>query len=270
MISALLMPALVLGGMGLLFGLGLGFASIKFRIDKDPNLPPICEALPAANCGGCGYTDCEAFADAVIKGGAKPTGCPVGGEDSARRIGEILGIAVDKTVHTCAYIKCGGCDSKSTFRYDYFGLRDCRAAMQLAGGGSKSCACGCSGVGSCVEACEFNAIYMEDGIAAVDPEKCIACTMCVSACPKNLIKMVPDKNKIHVACNSKDPGREVRKYCKVGCIGCKLCEKGCGFDAIHIKNNLASIIYAKCTQCGACIAKCPSKSIVNGLQKAVR
>ncbi|MDR2650283.1 MAG: RnfABCDGE type electron transport complex subunit B [Clostridiales bacterium] len=262
MFTALLVPALLLGGMGLLFGLGLGFAAIKFRVDTDPRLSLIREALPGANCGGCGYAGCEAFAEAALKGEAKPNGCPVGGEASAKRIGEILGVSVEVPERRRAFIRCVGCESKSTFRYDYFGLYDCNAVMQLAGGGSKSCAYGCLGVGSCRAACQFDAISMVDGIAVVDPEKCTACGMCVKACPKHLIRMVPYKNKIHVACHSEDNGRDVRKNCKVGCIGCRLCEKACAYDAVHVKNNYASVDYAKCTQCGACVAKCPSKCII--------
>jgi len=262
MFGALFMPMLLLGGMGLLFGLGLGFAAIKFRVDTDPKFPLIREALPGANCGGCGYAGCDAFAEAVLKNETNPNGCPVGGNKSAEHIGGILGITVEKLTHMRAFIRCGGCESKSTFRYDYFGLSDCKAASQLAGGGSKSCTYGCLGAGSCIEACKFDAISTVDGIAVVDPEKCTACGMCVKSCPKNLILMVPYKNKIHVNCNSKVPGREVRKECKLGCIGCKLCEKACSYDSIHVRSNLARIDYGKCSQCGVCVDKCPSKCII--------
>jgi ferredoxin len=178
------------------------------------------------------------------------------------KLGEILGVPVTIKGRQNAFNRCGGCESKSTFRYDYRGLKDCKAAMQLAGGGSKSCVYGCLGVGSCKVQCQFGAITMVDEIAVIDPDKCTACGRCVKACPKKLIVMVPSINAVHVACNSKDPGREVRKNCKVGCIACKLCEKACEFNAINVKDNLASIDYAKCTQCGACVKKCPSKCII--------
>ena len=49
--------------------------------------------------------------------------------------------------------------------------------------------------------------------------------------------------------------------CKVGCIGCKMCEKTCKFDAIKVENNIARIDYSKCIGCGACAMKCPKKII---------
>ena len=260
---AILLPLLLLGSMGLLFGLGLGFASVKFRVDADPKLSLIREALPGANCGGCGYAGCDAFAGAVLNGGAKTSGCPVGGVETVRKIAGILGVPAGTPERKRAFVRCGGCFSKSESRYDYHGLQDCTAVMQLPGGGSKSCSYGCLGAGSCKAACQFDAISMTDGIAAVDPEKCTACGLCVKACPKILITMVPYKNKVHVDCHSKDPGRDVRKYCKPGCIACKLCEKACKFDAIHVRNNLAFIDYVKCTQCGDCVGVCPTKCIID-------
>jgi Na+-translocating ferredoxin:NAD+ oxidoreductase RNF subunit RnfB len=251
----------ILGGMGLLFGLGLSVAAIKLKVETDPRLPLLREALPGANCGGCGYAGCDAFAEALLAGKASSSGCPVGGAKSAQMIGQILGVPVTIVGRQNAFVRCGGCKSKSSFRYDYQGLNDCKAAMQLAGGGSKACVYGCLGVGSCKAACQFGAIEIVDGIAIVDREKCTACTMCVKACPKKLIAMTPYANSVHVACISKDPGKDVRKVCKAGCLGCKLCEKACAFDAVHVKDNFASIDYAKCTQCGECVKKCPAKCI---------
>ncbi|MDR1540017.1 MAG: RnfABCDGE type electron transport complex subunit B [Clostridiales bacterium] len=259
--TSILVPALILGGMGLLFGIGLGIAAIKFEVEADPLIPLIREALPGANCGGCGYAGCDALAEAIAKSEAKPTACPVGGAACAAAIGEIMGIPVEPFVRRRALVRCGGCESKSNFRYSYVGLNDCKAAMQLAGGGSKSCVYGCLGGGSCIAACKFGAISFFDGIAAVDENKCTACGMCVKSCPKNLIALVPYNSKQHVLCNSKDNGKAVRQNCKIGCIGCKLCEKACPTDAVHVQNFLASIDYEKCVGCGACAKKCPSRCI---------
>ena len=68
--------------------------------------------------------------------------------------------------------------------------------------------------------------------------------------------------KYRVACSSNDMGKDVKAACDTGCIGCKICEKQCQFDAIHVENNLAKIDYEKCKGCGACAAKCPSKIIL--------
>ena len=92
-------------------------------------------------------------------------------------------------------------------------------------------------------------------------EACKACGKCVAACPRKLIEIVPYDMKHLVKCNSKDKGKDVMKACKVGCIGCKMCEKACQFDAVKVLDNVAHIDPEKCTGCGACAAKCPKKVI---------
>ena len=93
-------------------------------------------------------------------------------------------------------------------------------------------------------------------------EACKACGKCVAACPRKLIEIVPYDMKHLVKCNSKDKGKDVMKACKVGCIGCKMCEKACQFDAVKVLDNVAHIDPEKCTGCGACAAKCPKKVIL--------
>ena len=83
----------------------------------------------------------------------------------------------------------------------------------------------------------------------------------MAACPKKLIELVPYEKKVRVRCSSCDKGKDVMSACKVGCIGCKMCEKTCKFDAIKVENNIARIDYSKCIGCGACAMKCPKKII---------
>jgi len=262
MLDILLAPALLLGGMGLIFGLVLAYSAQKFHVETNEKLQQITEALPCSNCGGCGYAGCAAFAGAVLNGEVKPNKCPVGGEESVKQISEIMGTAFEPPERETAYIRCCGGKSKSKPRYDYAGLNNCKAAKRIAGEDPKSCVYGCLGGGSCEAVCIFNAISIEDGIAIINPEKCTACALCIKACPKKLISLVPYNSRIHVACLSKEPAREVRKNCKVGCIACKLCIKSCAFSAIYIRDNCAHINYTKCTQCNACIEACPSKCIM--------
>ena len=59
---------LVLGCMGLVFGLMLAIASKVFAVKTDERLEPLIEALPGANCGGCGFSGCAAYAQAVLDG----------------------------------------------------------------------------------------------------------------------------------------------------------------------------------------------------------
>ncbi len=48
---------------------------------------------------------------------------------------------------------------------------------------------------------------------------------------------------------------------------CKICEKNCPFDAIHVIDNLAVIDYDKCKACGICANKCP-KGVLTGKKPA--
>jgi heterodisulfide reductase subunit A-like polyferredoxin len=109
--------------------------------------------------------------------------------------------------------------------------------------------------------CEHNAIRIENGIAVVDPDLCGGCGQCAKICPKKLIEMRPVTGVANVVCSSHDKGKPVMDVCKVGCIGCTLCEKQCEFGAITMVNNLPEIDYTKCTGCGKCAEKCPKKII---------
>jgi electron transport complex protein RnfB len=95
----------------------------------------------------------------------------------------------------------------------------------------------------------------------VDETKCKACNKCVVLCPKKLFTLSPVAGKVYVACSSHDSGKDTKAVCSVGCIACKMCEKACKFDAIHVIDNLAVIDYHKCTSCGACVKACPMKTI---------
>lgn len=259
--TTILFSLAVLGGIALLLGLGLGYAGKRFHVEEDPRIGQIREALPGANCGGCGFAGCDALASAIVDGSAKPTGCPVASGEATAAISAIMGVSAEETDKMVSYVHCCGDLENSKSNYEYQGLDNCMAMMQLAGGGSKVCKYGCLGGGSCVAACKFDAISLVNGIAVIDNEKCTGCNMCVAACPKSIISDLPYKATVRVACNSCDNGKTVRGACSVGCIACKMCEKACEFDAIHVNNFLAEIDYSKCTLCGKCAQKCPTKVI---------
>lgn len=261
MLNDILMPILSLGSMSLLFGVGLAFASKKFAIDNDPREEQVREVLPGVNCGACGYPGCDGYAAAVAAGNAPATSCTVGGPDVARQIGEIMGVEVGATQRKVAKVLCSGDCDNTVQKYNYQGIEDCVAASMLAQG-PKECSYGCLGLGTCVKACPFDAIHINDkGIAVVSEDKCTSCGKCVEACPKHIIEMIPYSSHVQVMCISEDKGKDVRKACKVGCIACKICEKVCEYDAIKVENNVARIDYSKCVNCMACAEKCPTNAI---------
>lgn len=246
--------------LGLGFGLVLAFAAKIFAVETDERIEQIIEVLPAANCGGCGFTGCAALAEAVVNGKAKTGGCPVGGAEVAKKVADIMGDTAETGARYRAQVMCSGTSALAKQKYEYQGIGDCISANRLAGG-AKSCPNGCLGLGTCIKNCKFGAIKIIGGIAAVDYDKCKACGACVTACPKKIIKLIPFDATHWVGCMSVDKGAVTRKYCDVGCIACKLCEKKCEAAAIKVNDMVASIDYSKCTHCAKCESACPRRVI---------
>lgn len=259
MIKEILSAAVILGALGLIFGIVLGVASKIFEVKKDERIQKIMDVLPCANCGGCGFSGCSAFAQAVVTGNANPSSCAVGGSSCAEKVSDIMGVKTEFVKKT-AHIKCDGNCDNSPARYNYKGLESCAAALKTVGG-PKSCQYGCIGIGSCAKVCDFDALHIENGIAVVDEEKCSGCGKCAAVCPKKIIEIIPKSNKYMVLCSSKDKGSEMKDLCSAGCIGCKMCVKACESDAVTVEDNLAKIDIAKCIGCGKCAEKCPRKII---------
>lgn len=261
-ITGIVIAVAVVAGVGLLVGLFLGIAGIKFHVEVDEREEKIIDALPGNNCGGCGYPGCSGLAAAIVKGEAEVGQCPVGGQKVAEEIARIMGVSVEESVRMTAFVKCQGTIKRTEVYYDYVGIKDCAMMSYIPNKGEKFCTHGCLGYGNCVKSCPFDAIHIVDGVALVDKEKCKACGKCVKACPKNLIELVPYDATHMVACSSKDKGPVTMKACDVGCIGCGLCAKNCPNGAITVENFHAHIDQSKCTQCGLCAEKCPKKSII--------
>ncbi|MCL1829408.1 MAG: RnfABCDGE type electron transport complex subunit B [Oscillospiraceae bacterium] len=249
----------VLGALGIVFGLILAVAAKVFAVETDERQEAIAAALPGANCGGCGFAGCSAYAAAIVLSSETPiTSCAAGGKAAVNEIARIMGIEAEETVKKVALVKCSGTSGTAKRNFDYSGIYDCTAALRLGGGkGPNECPQSCLGMGSCVEACLYGAIEVKDGVASVNSEKCIGCTACVKMCPKKVIVMIPYSAKVTVACNSAQKGGILRKFCDIGCIGCKMCEKACETGAIEVVDNLAAIDFDKCTSCGKCAVKCP-------------
>ena len=63
--TGVIMAAVVVGLIGLLIGLLLGFAAKAFAVPVDEKEIEVREFLPGNNCGGCGYAGCDALAKAI-------------------------------------------------------------------------------------------------------------------------------------------------------------------------------------------------------------
>ncbi len=259
----ILYPLAILGGMGFLFGAILAYASQKFHVEVNPKQQEVRDVLPGANCGGCGFASCDAYAQAAAEGKAGTNRCVVGGRAVAEKVAAIMGTEVVEVTKKTARVICKGTNDNAVKKYKYHGIEDCRAANALAGG-DKDCQYGCLGLGTCEKVCPFDAIHVtSEGIAQCDEEKCTGCGACVDACPKDVIKLIDINKRVSVFCNNHDKGKRVRQICGVGCIACGICVRQCPENVIAIDNDLAVINYDGCTNCGACIPKCPQRTISN-------
>jgi Na+-translocating ferredoxin:NAD+ oxidoreductase RNF subunit RnfB len=256
----ILVAVLIISGLGLIFGVGLSYASKVFAIEVDERVTLVREVLPGANCGACGFSGCDGYANAVVEGKADTNCCPVGGSAVEKQIADIMGVEPEGIKRTAARVLCNGRCSVSKEKYDYQGIDSCVAAAQLFGG-HKSCTYGCLGHGDCYKACPFDAIVMVGGIARIVEDRCKACGKCVLACPKNLIEIIDKTKKYSVMCRSKDKGPVTKSNCQVGCIGCTRCVKACPQQAIFMEGTLAKIDYDKCDNCGECTKVCPTMAI---------
>lgn len=261
---------IVLGAIALIAAVVLYACSKKFAVYEDPRIGQVTEALPGANCGGCGFAGCSALAGALVKaadsGSLEGLLCPVGGQEVMGQVADLLGMAVANSEPKVAVVRCNGtCEHRPRIA-QYDGLMTC-AAVNATGSGETGCGFGCLGCGDCTRACQFDAIHMnpETGLPEVDEDKCTACGACAKACPRHIIelrKKGPKNRRVYVQCVNKDKGAVAKKNCEVACIGCGKCFKECKFDAITIENNLSYIDPNKCRLCTKCVDVCPTGAII--------
>ena len=265
--NLILISLITLGLVGAISSIILFFTAQKFHVFEDTRINDVEEALPSANCGGCGFPGCRAFAEACVKAETMDgLNCPVGGAPTMENVANILGRTVVAAAPTVAVVRCGGtCDHRPRMN-EYDGVQHCFIAHNLYSG-ETGCSFGCLGLGDCEVSCEFDAIKVNPltKLPEVDEDKCTSCGACVKACPKLLIelrKKGPKSRRIYVSCRNEDRGPIAKKSCDVSCIACTKCEKVCPHEAITISNNLAFIHDDKCKLCRKCVEVCPTNAIV--------
>ncbi len=249
--------------LGVLLGLGLAVASRLLKVKRDKRIEEAENALPGINCGACGYAGCAAYAEAIIENGEELTRCSPGGSAAANALASIFGVEVEVSdIKMVAQVHCTGGTGRASKQFHYEGLEDCNG-MYLIYNGDKECKYGCLGNGSCVRVCPVEAIdYTENGLVWVDKDICISCGKCIDVCPTGVMQWVPYDADYIVACSSKDKGAKVRKYCEVGCIACKLCEKKSPEGGYKVEENLSRIDYSQSGDRSEGAAACPTKCIL--------
>ena len=260
--TAILLPVAIVGVIGLIGGVALAVASKIMAVETDETAEAINEILPGANCGSCGFSGCAGYAAALSEGKTKDTAlCNPGGNEVSKQIAQLLGLEAGNVTPTAAVVMCQGNCANAKQKMHYDGVYSCRMATQLFGG-EKECVYGCLGLGDCERACPYGAIHICDGVARINPAVCRGCKVCVTACPKHIIEMVPlERVTAAVLCKNTAKGAQTRKACAAGCIGCQKCKKVCPNDAITVENNLAHVDYDKCGACGECAAACTTGAI---------
>ncbi len=217
MLSAVFM----IGGLGLIIGIGLAVASKVFYVYVDPKILSVEDALPGANCGGCGLPGCSSNAEAIVAGKAAPNSCVAAGDDVAQAIAAILGVAIEAKEPDIARPGCTYGFQDADIKYIYDGLSDCRAAA-LLGGGMKVCTIGCLGLGSCARACPFDAIVIgEDNLPKVDEQKCTGCGTCERVCPKHIINLSSVTRRILKEYTTEECTTPCQRACPAGINICE-------------------------------------------------
>jgi Na+-translocating ferredoxin:NAD+ oxidoreductase subunit B len=254
----------VLFGLGLTAALILSVASKLLYVKEDPRVEAVTEALPGANCGGCGYAGCEGYANAVINDPAVPPNkCCAGGAEVSEKVAALSGKAAGDSDPMVAFRRCDRNGGNVQTKFDYQGVPSC-AAAKLVQDGPYACRFSCLGFGDCVRACPFNAMQMVNNIVYIDVEACTACGTCTRTCPNQILELIPKRSRVMVFCSSQDKAKDVTAVCEVGCISCQKCVKKCPAKAITMVDSRVHIDHAACLAYGEeckeiCVAECPRK-----------
>jgi electron transport complex protein RnfB len=151
--------------LGSLFGLGLGWAARRFRVDSDPVVDQIDAILPQTQCGQCNFPGCRPYAEAIARGEAGINQCPPGGEAGIKALADLLGAeAVPLNPEN--------------------GTEKPKAVAVI----DESACIGCT---LCIQACPVDAILgAAKQMHTVIESECTGCDLCLPPCPVDCIEMI--------------------------------------------------------------------------------
>ncbi|MGL6177309.1 MAG: electron transport complex subunit RsxB [Vibrionaceae bacterium] len=162
--TTLMWALLAITVLGALFGLLLGFASVRFKVQGDPIAEKIDAILPQTQCGQCGYPGCKPYAQAVANGEAINK-CAPGGQETIEKLAQLLGVEVPSAN---AHEKAPA-DVKMVAFIDE---------------------ANCIGCTKCIQACPVDAISgSARQLHTVVEALCTGCELCVAPCPTDCIMM---------------------------------------------------------------------------------
>ena len=141
--------------MAVIFSYILGWANKKFMVEVDPKIEEVTEALPGANCGGCGYLGCSDYAVAIVKNNDPVNKCTVGGAACAKEIAGIMGVEVGDMVPLRAVVHCSAPFSSRFGALPRTWVSSGVHLPQQVAGVPGAAPFGCLGFGDCVEACKL-------------------------------------------------------------------------------------------------------------------
>ncbi|PSW21072.1 electron transport complex subunit RsxB [Photobacterium sanctipauli] len=162
--SGLLIAVIAIAVLAAIFGLVLGFASIRFKVEADPIVEQIDAILPQTQCGQCGYPGCRPYAEAIANGD-DINKCPPGGQQTIEKLADLMGVEAQESAH----------DAEKSIKKVAFIHEDM-----------------CIGCTKCIQACPVDAIVGgTKALHTVIKDECTGCDLCVAPCPTDCIEMVP-------------------------------------------------------------------------------
>lgn len=168
----MLISIIAIVGLALFFGLILGIAAVRFKVEGDPVVDKLDSCLPQTQCGQCTYPGCRPYAEAIARGEADINQCPPGGEATIEALADVMGV------------------EPKPLNDEHGEHSDVPKVALII---EKDCI-GCT---LCIQACPVDAIIgAAKQMHTVIADECTGCELCIPPCPVDCIVMVPRKQDI--------------------------------------------------------------------------